>query len=143
MSMTSAEIEILRASLRRCIRRKVEVSDIFYDTLFEIAPETRPLFGRDIVGQTEKTMLALGAIVSQIHDIDVFGPMVSDLARRHVDYGVKAEHYAHVGNALLKTLNAVFGDEFAPEEDAAWRAAYDTMAAVMIASAYPRQPVSA
>ena len=140
MAMSPDEIEILRASLRKCVRRKVDMANVFYATLFEIAPHLRPMFGDDIVGQTDKTMLALGAIVSQIHNIDAFGPMVGDLAVRHLEYGVEAGHYRHVGEALLLTMNRVFGDELAPEEEAAWQKAYDLMATVMIAAAYKDEP---
>ncbi|MEM0908984.1 MAG: globin domain-containing protein [Pseudomonadota bacterium] len=135
--MSTEQIELLRASLRRCMRRRVDMADTFYATLFEIAPHTRPMFGTDIVDQTEKTMLALGAIVAQIHAIEVFGPMVSELAERHVAYGVLPEHYEAVGTALIVTLRRVFGDELSDEEEEAWRVAYDTMATVMIKAAYP------
>lgn len=139
MAMSPEEIEVLRVSLRKCVRRKADMANVFYATLFEMEPSLRPMFGDDIVGQTDKTMLALGAIVSQIHDIEAFGPMVSELARRHIDYGVAEHHYEYVGRALLDTLRTVFGDELLAEEEDAWRKAYDTMATVMIAAAYHRQ----
>ena len=41
-------------------------------------------------------------------------PDRSDLARRHVAYGVQPEHYALVGSALLWTLEQGLGDEFTP-----------------------------
>ena len=58
-------------------------------------------------------------------------PMAQTLARRHVAYGVKNEHYAPVGAALLHTLGAGLGDAFTDDVKDAWIAAYTTLSAVM------------
>ena len=45
-----------------------------------------------------------------------------------LDFGVKAEHYAPVGEALLWTLGQGLGDGFTPEVKQAWTTAYTTLA---------------
>jgi hemoglobin-like flavoprotein len=41
---------------------------------------------------------------------------------KHVSYGVKPEHYAPVGVALLWTLERGLGTEWTPDLAAAWTA---------------------
>ena len=82
-------------------------------------------------------MSALATVVKGLRDFEAIVPIVRDLARRHVAYGVQPEHYALVGSALLWTLEQGLGDEFTPALRAAWGAAYCALSEVMIASAYP------
>ena len=65
-----------------------------------------------------------------------------NLGRRHAGYGVKDEHYASVGAALLWTLERGLGAAWTPELAAAWVAAYTTLSQFMIGEAYGR-PVAA
>jgi hypothetical protein len=44
--------------------RKELAAALFYPRLFGIAPDTRPMFGDDIVAQTQKTIFAFGAVVA-------------------------------------------------------------------------------
>jgi nitric oxide dioxygenase len=59
-----------------------------------------------------------------------------NLAVKHIDYGVKPEHYTAVGNALLRTLAKGLGTDFTPEVRAAWVEAYRLLAGVMKEAAY-------
>lgn len=143
MSLGDADIDRMRDSLRLFRTRTTEIADSFYETLFRIAPETRAMFAPDIEAQTEKTMLALGAIVAQLHRVDALRPMVGELAIRHVAYGVRAEHYPLVGDALLTTIRQVFGDALDPEVYEAWRRGYAEISAHMIRQAYPDSEAAA
>jgi hemoglobin-like flavoprotein len=57
--------------------------------------------------------------------------VVRQLGARHVGYGVRDEHYATVGTALLWTLEKGLAEEFTPEVRDAWAAAYGLLADVM------------
>ena len=46
------------------------------------------------------------------------------LGRRHVGYGLKAQHYVLVGSALLWTLEKALGEAFTSEVKDAWASAY-------------------
>jgi hemoglobin-like flavoprotein len=137
--MTDDELDLLRHGLRIMLSRKEIAAEVFYANLFEIAPDLRPMFTEDIVGQTEKVMFAFGAVVGQIHDLDACRDMTRDLAVRHLSYGVVPDHYALVGHAVMRTLETALEDDFTPEMDAVWRKAYDAIADAMIASAYPAE----
>ena len=68
--------------------------------------------------------------------IDQIVPAVRALGARHVGYGVRAEHYAVVGTALLWTLEQGLGAAFTPAVRDAWAAAYRALAGVMVDAAY-------
>ncbi len=136
MSMSDDEFDLLRHGLSLMNARKALDADVFYDRLFEFLPEVRPMFGDDILAQTEKVVIALGAIVAQIQSNDACRAMSRELAIRHVDYGVEAWHYSVVGEAVMITFTEVLDADFTPEMEAVWRKAYDVIAGAMIESAY-------
>ena len=136
MALSDDQIDLLRHGLRLMHARKQMAAAMFYDRLFAIDPKLRPLFSDDLVAQTEKVMIALGAVVGQIHDLDGCRDMTEDLALRHVTYGVKAADYASVGAAVMATLAEVLDEAFTPDMEEAWRHAYAAIAAVMVETAY-------
>ena len=77
---------------------------LFYGRLFEIAPEVKPLLRGDMTEQGCKLMATLGVVVNSLGNLEAVLPAASALAKRHVDYGVKAADYTPVGAALLWTL---------------------------------------
>jgi hemoglobin-like flavoprotein len=56
---------------------------------------------------------------------------VEELGRRHLMYGVRPEHYATVGTALLWTLRTGLGDAFTSEVREAWTCAYQFLSSTM------------
>lgn len=143
MALTEDETDLLHLGLRLMEERKELAAALFYPRLFEIAPDTRPMFSDDIIGQTEKTIFAFGAVVAQIHDLDGVDSLSSDLARRHVAYGVQAHHYPLVGKAVISILAEVLGEEhFTPEMHAAWVKAYGEISAAMVRAAYGPEAVA-
>lgn len=77
-----------------------------------------------MIVQGQKLMSAIATVVDSLGDIDAVAPAARDLAKRHVAYGVRPEHYEIVGDALLWTLEQGLGDDFTPAVSAAWAAAY-------------------
>ena len=49
-------------------------------------------------------MATLGVVVNSLRDLEAVLPAASALAKRRVDYGVKAADYSHVGEAMQWTL---------------------------------------
>jgi len=58
-------------------------------------------------------------------------PAVEQLGRRHSSYGVRPEHYATVGAALLWTLQSGLGEAFTSEVRDAWASAYLLLSSAM------------
>lgn len=131
--MTPDQIDLLQSSFRKVAPISEAAAGLFYDRLFEIAPEVRALFKSDMTEQGRKLMATLGAVVSGLRDPDAILPAVRALARKHVSYGVKAEHYAPVGAALIWTLEQGLGDGFDRPTREAWLAAYAMLSEAMIA----------
>ncbi len=109
-----------------------QAGKIFYNYLFEIAPELKPMFKGDIDTQASKLMRMVGTGVKTLHKPELFNKVLSDLGKRHVNYGVKPEHYTAVGEALIHVVQSQLQDGFTPEVEDAWRAVFDELARVSI-----------
>jgi len=103
-----------------------------------VAPSVRAMFPEDMTEQRKKMMGMLAAVVGGLSNLETILPAASALAKRHVAYGAKAEHYPVVGEALLWTLEKGLGADWTPEVAKAWTAAYTTLSEFMIAQAYHR-----
>lgn len=133
--MTPAQIQLVQDSFKKVVPIAPQAADIFYARLFEIAPNVRPMFPDDMSNQKDKLMGMLGTAVSNLHQVETIIPAVQELGRKHVDYGVKNEHYKPVGEALIYTLEKGLGDDFTPEVKEAWVTTYTTLEGVMTAAA--------
>ncbi len=123
--------ELVQGTFSQVAPIAVTAADIFYNKLFELDPSLKPLFKGDIKEQGQKLMTMLAAAVKGLNDLDSLVPVVQDLGRRHVDYGVTDEHYDTVGAALLYTLEQGLGEAWNEEVKEAWTAVYMVLAGVM------------
>jgi methyl-accepting chemotaxis protein len=112
---------------------------LFYDNLFAAEPPLRALFKRDMAQQGDKLMQMIGAAVARLDDLPSLVPVLQQLAVRHLGYGVREEHYAVVGAALLKTLAQGLAADFTPPVREAWTQVYGLVAATMIDAARQAQ----
>ncbi len=134
--MTPAQVSLVQESFWRVIPIAPDTAAMFYTRLFEIDPSTRPLFAEtDMQEQGRKLMETLGVVLIGLTRPETVLGTARDLAVKHVGYGVRAEHYASVGAALIWTLRQSLGTGFTPEVEAAWQAAYDLIAGVMTTAA--------
>ncbi|MFG1339830.1 globin family protein [Xanthobacter autotrophicus] len=140
--MTPTQIDLVQASFAKVAPIADTAAGLFYGRLFEIAPEVKPLFKGDMTTQGQKLMATLGVVVAGLKDLPRIVPAAQNLARKHVGYGVKPEHYAPVGAALLWTLEQGLGEDFTPEVKTAWADAYGLLSSVMIAAAEAPEPVA-
>jgi hemoglobin-like flavoprotein len=135
--MTPQQVVEVQTSFAKVAPIAEQAAALFYGRLFETEPETRALFSGDMEEQGRKLMAAIAMVVNNLGELQAVIPAVQDLAKRHVAYGVRPEHYAVVGAALLWTLEQGLGDAFTSEIRAAWASAYGALSEVMIAAAYP------
>ena len=78
----------------------------------------------------------VGTAVAGLRDLDALVPVLRELGKKHVGYGVLEAHYDVVGDALMKTLEQGLGDAFAPEARRAWEAVYAVVKATMVGDNY-------
>jgi len=136
--MTPDQTKLIQESFAKVAPLSEEAAAMFYRRLFEIAPEVRTLFRSDMTEQGRKLMATLAVVVNGLNDLESILPTASALAKRHVDYGVKADDYAPVGAALLWALERSLGAHWTAELAAAWSAAYGLLSSFMIGEAYGR-----
>jgi hemoglobin-like flavoprotein len=129
--MTPEQVAMVQDSFKKVVPIAATAADLFYDRLFEIAPEVRPLFPDDMKEQKKKLIAMLATAVTNLHQAEMIIPAVEALGKRHASYGVTAAHYEPVGAALLWTLEQGLGPDFTPPLKAAWTETYMTLAGVM------------
>ena len=129
--MTPQQVQLVKQSFAKVAPIADQAADLFYGRLFEIAPQVRPLFKGDIKAQGQKLMSTIAVAVASLDKLPELVPVVQDLGRRHVGYGVKDEHYDLVGQALLWTLAKGLGPDFTPEVKEAWTIVYTILADTM------------
>ena len=134
--MTPDQVKLVQASFAQVATIADEAATMFYDYLFVIAPNVKPLFNGDMAEQRRKLIAMLATVVNGLGDLNSILPAASALAKRHVSYGAKPEHYPVVGSALLWTLEKGLGDGWTPEVATAWTTAYGTLSGFMISEAY-------
>jgi nitric oxide dioxygenase len=130
------QINLVQESFAKVAPISEQAAVIFYDRLFEVAPTVKAMFPTDMKEQRKKLMATLAVVVNGLSNLESVLPAASSLAKRHVSYGAKAEHYPVVGGALLWTLEKGLGAAWTPEVAAAWTAAYGTLSGFMISEAY-------
>jgi nitric oxide dioxygenase len=135
--MTPEQAQLVRLSFVRIMDVKLEVGRLFYERLFALAPEVKPLFSGDLDRQAEKLMSTLALAIGSLKNPAVFAPLAAGLHRRHVGYGVKDEHYDKVGEALLWALQHSLGDGFTGELRRAWASLYEDVVSQMKAGDDP------
>ena len=131
--MTTQQIQLIKQSWASVASLDtLTVGTLFYDKLFSIAPEVRPLFRSPVSDQSRKLLSMIGYVINKLERLDEIAHEIGGLAKRHVHYGVKNEHYAVVGEALLWTLQQGLGQQWNDEMEAAWSNCYRTLSGAMI-----------
>ncbi|KTC35999.1 MAG: NO-inducible flavohemoprotein [Pseudomonas sp.] len=108
----------------------------FYRMMLSEYPEVRPLFNQ--AHQTsgdQPRALANGVLMYARHidQLDQLGDLVAKIINKHVALQILPEHYPIVGSCLLRAISEVLGSEIAtPEVIAAWAAAYNQLANILI-----------
>ena len=102
--MDSTQIKLVQDSFAKVAPISEQAAAIFYDRLFEVAPSVKAMFPADMTEQRKKLMAVLAVVVNGLGNLKSVLPAASALAKRHVSYGAKPEHYPVVGGALLWTL---------------------------------------
>jgi hemoglobin-like flavoprotein len=139
--MTPKQIALVQDSFAKVALTSEAAAVLFYDRLFELAPQMSAMFPADMIEQRRKLMAMLAAVVKGLGNLEQVLPAASALAKRHVSYGAKPRHYPVVGAALLWTLEKGLGDGWTPEVADAWLTAYSTLSCYMISEAYGRSQV--
>jgi NAD(P)H-flavin reductase/hemoglobin-like flavoprotein len=107
----------------------------FYGRLFAENPGLRVMFPASMDYQRDRLFRALTRIVRNLGRPEEMEPFACQLGEDHRKYGVQAEHYPAVGQALLATLRKFAGDAWTAAAESAWAKAYERAAELMTTAA--------
>ena len=139
--MTNKQIDLVKSSWAMVATiDPVTVGGLFYNRLFETAPQLKHMFRNPMPEQSKKLLAMINYVISKLNKLEDILDEVAKLARRHVSYGVKPDHYTIVGEALLWTLEKGLADKWNSEVKEAWIDCYNILSSAMInASEYREQ----
>lgn len=134
--MNNHQIELVKKTWR--IFREIDpvlVGDVFYSKLFLDVPQIKHLF-KSSSQQSIKLVEMMNIIVGRLDRLEEITDSIKELAKRHVDYGVKPGHYIAVGNAMLWMLEQGLGKDWNEEISGAWSACYKILSDTMIEASH-------
>lgn len=134
--MTERNMLIIKTSWSQIIAQPDKPGVQFYEKLFDLAPCLRTMFQPNLEHQIAKFTDMITHMVTHLQNSDSNESELTALAKRHVGYGTKPEHYALVGDALLFTLKNSLGDSWDHETATAWTDLYKFWTTRMIRAAH-------
>ncbi|MFT3966609.1 MAG: globin domain-containing protein [Sphingobium sp.] len=134
-ALSPETLALVKASAPALQQHGVAITTRMYERLFE-DEEIRSLFDMAAQKSGEQPKRLAAAILgfSQNADkLENLTPAVQRMVQRHVETGVKPEHYPAVANALLPAIRDILGPEAATDELLkAWGEAYWFLADILI-----------
>jgi nitric oxide dioxygenase len=137
--LSAASTEVVRATLPVVRDHAVEITGVFYPSMFAAHPELLDLFnqGNQADGR-QRVALAAAVVAFAEHLLDPdaapFDAIADRIAHKHVSLGIRAEQYPIVGRHLMAAVATVLGDAMTPEIAAAWDEVYWLLACRLIAA---------
>lgn len=133
--MDTSAVARLRSSFELVAPRGQELIDTFYNRLFAAHPSVRGMFPPDMTKQKQHLLAAVGLVVKHADDLGSLDKPLMDMGARHVNYGVRPEHYPIVRDTMLAALAEIAGPAWTPQLAGDWGAALGAVAAKMIEGA--------
>ena len=130
--MTPEQAELIRKSFDAMWPMRRSIAGLCYGRFFELAPDARALFPRDMERQQLKLMDMIAALVGALDERELFQSLITQSGRQHAGFGVQPSQYAALGEALIWSLEKQFGASFTPELREAWEALYATVQDAML-----------
>ena len=134
---SQSAMDIVKATAPAIEKHGVAITTAMYARLFR-NKEVEAMFDRAAQESGEQPRRLANAILAYAKNIDKLDALTSAVERmvqRHVETGVKAEHYPYVAEALLPAIRDVLGGDVATDEVlAAWGEAYWMLADILIAA---------
>jgi hemoglobin-like flavoprotein len=135
-SLSASTIAIVKSTGSALRQHGVAITTAMYARLFQDA-EVKAMFDQAAQESGEQPKRLAAAILGYAENIDKLGALDGAVARmvaRHVETGVKPEHYPKVAAALLPAIREVLGEEVATDAVLdAWAEAYTFLANILIA----------
>ena len=133
--LLSAETKAIVNSTAPALRQHgVAITQRMYGRLF-VDPAVKAMFdetAQESGEQPRRLAAAILAYAQNIEKLEALTAPVMRMAARHVETGVKPEHYPMVADALLPAIRDILSDAATDEVLAAWGEAYWALAEILI-----------
>lgn len=133
--LTADTIAIVKATAPALRKHGVDITTAMYARLFQDA-SIKDMFDQAAQESGEQPKRLAAAILGYAENIDKLQALdgaVARMVQRHVETGVKAEHYPKVAEALLPAIRDVLGADVATDAVLeAWGQAYWFLANILI-----------
>lgn len=130
--MDSTSVSLVQNSFARVYSHKAELTDRFYENLFQAFPEAKQLFKKDFFYQKEMFSTMLVTTVRSLSSAETFRELCDRLANQHALFGVPPDQYGAAAKALIDAIRDVLDGELSQEEENAWRAAIESLTGQMM-----------
>lgn len=127
-------IAIVKSTAPLLRQHGLAITSRMYERLF-VNEEVKQMFDQAAQESGEQPRRLAAAILGYAENVDKLQnltPVVQRMVARHVECGVKAEHYPYVAEALLPAIRDVMGEDATDEVLAAWGEAYWFLADILI-----------
>ncbi|KAK3388685.1 globin-like protein [Sordaria brevicollis] len=135
MTLTDAQISIVKATAPVLKQHGEAITTVFYHNLITENPSLKNIFSltsQSTGAQPRALAHAVLAYATYIDNLPALSHAVSRIAHKHVSLQVEPAQYAIVGQYLIQAIGQVLGDAATPEIVDAWTAAYGVLADVFI-----------
>jgi len=132
--MTPDAIKALKASYAAVTATQRQLAARFYQELFSVAPNLRPLFPQDLTDLQGHFEAALGLVIRNLDEMETLRAPLRDLGAQHVHWGARPEDYVIARNALVTAIGALSPDWNATLE-VYWRDAITAIVVPMLEGA--------
>lgn len=133
--LKTTTIDVIKSTIPLLETHGRQITDVFYDNLFTNHPYLMNIFNmanQSAGSQSRALSDAIVAYAKNIENIEALLPVVARIAHKHVSLGVKAKHYALVGENLLIAIAHVLSLPADHPALTAWGEAYGLLADVFI-----------
>lgn len=111
------------------------LAELFYDRLFRLHPQLRPMFRTDPSVQQSKLMDSLDAVMAYLDRPDEQALLLIEMGRRHAAYGAAPAHYRIVAELLSDAVTELLGDKADAQTRQDWLDAFNLVSDHMLAGA--------
>lgn len=133
-TLSPETIAIVKSTAPALQKHGLAITQRMYERLF-VDPAVKALFdeaAQESGEQPKRLAAAILAFAKNVDNLPALGQAVERMAARHVDTGVKPEHYPAVAAALLPAIKDVLGDAVDETVLDAWGQAYWVLADILI-----------
>ena len=123
--MGSEQMQLVIDTWKKLGRTARQVSENFYERLFEQNPALKAAFKFGYVEAAEKlTYMISFAIVNLRRPEETLLPAARQLGKLNAVLGVRAEHYDLAAAPFLFSLQQALGTDWTPDVESAWKEFY-------------------